>query len=120
MAMTMTIGEVINVLKLAKWDMPVRFAFCGLSPTKVDSWCGIYNEASIGFDESSAVTVKGMLHDLEGVVGGKLFSGYRGGQYQYTIDTPLHVDNYGRCTDTIIKSVEIKKYAVYINIKHES
>jgi hypothetical protein len=116
----MTIGEVINILELAKGDMPVRFAFCGLSPTKVDSWRGIYNEASIGFDGSTVVMVREMLRDLEEAVGGKLFSGYKGGKYLYTIDTPLHVDDYGCSTDTIIESMEIKEYAVYINTRHES
>lgn len=115
---TMTIGEVIDVLKRANQDMPVMFAFCGLSPTKVDSWRGIYAEASIGFDEHGEVTVKEMLRDLEAAISGKLFSGYKGGKkYLYTIDTPLHVDNYGCSTDTIIKSVKIKEYAVYINTR---
>ncbi len=55
---TMTIGEVMDALKRAKEDMPVMFAFCGLKPTKVESWRGIYAEASIGFDEHGELMVK--------------------------------------------------------------
>ncbi len=120
---TMTIGEVIEVLEKADPELDVYFAFCDLVPGEIDSWRGSYDEASIGFiglqSTSEIPKVKDVLANLKESISGKWFAGYKGGEYQFTKDTPLHVDNYGRCTNTIINSVKKEDYCVYIKTKHE-
>jgi hypothetical protein len=49
----MTIGDVLNSLKHAKPDIAVRFDFGGVSPTKIDSWRGVYAEPALGFSDGT-------------------------------------------------------------------
>lgn len=79
--------------------------FCAKSPTSLMN--------------SIIPKVKDVLANLKESISGKWFAGYKGGEYQFTKDTPLHVDNYGRCTNTIINSVKKEDYCVYIKTKHE-
>jgi hypothetical protein len=110
---TMTIGGVLEKLRACAKDKEVRYDFCGLYPTKLCSSRGFYDEAAIGFDVN-VVTVEEMISDLECAIDGRTFTGYKGGEYEYTEETPLHVDEYGRWTDTRIKSIKEGEFYCYI------
>lgn len=111
---TKTVGQVLEKLKSFDPEKQVRFAFCMLSPTKLMSYKGYYDQAAIGFDDNETMTVADMINDLEQAIDGRTFTGYKGGEYKYNLDTPLHVDNYGRCTSTDIKSIKEHEYYVFI------
>jgi hypothetical protein len=78
------------------------------------SYRGYYDQAAIGYDEDNELTVEEMISDLESAIDGRTFTGYKGGEYSYSEETPLHVDNYGDCTDTRIKSIKESEYYVII------
>lgn len=116
---TLTIGEVIEALESAKPDGPVHFDFCGLVPTTVDSWRGIYAEAALGFEnaEGIAPTAQQLLCNLREAIDGREFTGWKGGDYRYTSSTPLHVDNPGRYTNTAIDRIEVDDWRVILHTK---
>jgi hypothetical protein len=119
----MTIGEVLDAIKHAKDDAIVRFDFGGVSPTKVDSWRGVYAEAAIGFTDGEYgapyATVKMFREELEAAIGGRTHSGWKGGDYSYSRRTPLHVDNRGNCSNTEIERVEVEEYQVILHTTYE-
>ena len=97
----MRLGELIKRLKKYDSSHQVRFDFCRLVPTTVDSWRGIYAELALGFDFYGDKTVGDLLEELQGAIG-NTFGGYKGGTYRMDEDTPVHVDNYSECTNTEI------------------
>lgn len=121
MSTTLTIGEVIAALESASPDAPVRFDFCGLMPSTVDSWRGIYAEAALGFSVFGAdATAAQLLKNLREAIDGREFIGWKGGEYRYTSGTPLHVDNPGECTYTVIDRVEVGGWCVVLHTKRDS
>lgn len=123
--MTMTIGEILAALEPAADDTQVRFAFGGASPTTIGCYRGYYDEAALGFTDgqygSEIQTVKGLRDELERASRrGVLHTGWKGGEFQFTTDTPLHVDNPGNCTDTDIVRVEVQEYQVVIHTAQEA
>lgn len=122
--MSMTIGEVLTALKRAKPDVYVMFGFGGVCPTTVGSWRGIYAEAAIGFTSGEyghdGCTVEQLTNELtKAITPGVTYSGWKGGEYQYTEDTPLHVDNRGECTNTEIARIQVDEYIVVIHTEYE-
>jgi hypothetical protein len=108
----MTINELIDRLRCAEPDARVRFSFCGCVPTTVGSWRGIYAEPAIGWqpaDYSGYVkdypTASSLIAELERSIDGRSYIGWKGGEYRYTGDQTLHVDNYGDYTKTEIYQV---------------
>jgi hypothetical protein len=118
-----TIGEVIDALKKADPKVNVWFAFGGMVPSTVDSWRGIYAEAALGFEggeyASKAVTVKELLERLEAAIAPDAeFVGWKGGDYRYDRQTPLHIDNPGCCTNTDLVRVEVGEWSVILHTEH--
>ncbi len=113
----MTIGEVLNALEGVGDDLTVRFAFGGVSPTRVDSWRGIYAEAALGFSSGEygdpRCTVGALRKELLGALE-QSYEGWRGGTYEYTRETPLHVDNQGCYTNTELVKVQVLEYSVVL------
>ena len=116
----MTIGEVIDALKTADPKHCVTFAFAGCVPTTVNSWRGIYAEAALGYEAgdygAKEVIVKELLERLEQAIAPDAeFCGWKGGDYRYNRDTPLHIDNPGRCTHTELTRVEVGEWDVTLH-----
>lgn len=119
---TLTIGEVIDALKKADQTANVYFDFCGIAPTTVDSWRGIYAEAALGFVDTGrygdSPTVASLVSELEKAIDGREFTGWKGGEYRYSRSTPLHVDNPGCCSYTDIERVQNLGYSVIIHTRN--
>lgn len=117
--MSMTIGEVLLRLRKFDGDKNVWFEFCRVAPAKVGSWRGIYAEPALGWDEEASITVKELIAELEEAVSGKVYEGYKGGDFSYTLGNQLHVDNYGQYTCTEIVGLECDQSEVTIYTKRE-
>ena len=118
----MTINELLTLLRPAKQDIRVYFSFCRCVPTVVASWRGIYDEPALGWEPagysghvSEYPTVASLIKEFENAIGGRTYSGWKGGDYSYTGDEPLHIDNPGDYTQTEIQRVEIKEWEVIIH-----
>ena len=104
----MKIGELKAALKHCQQDADVVFDFCGCQPGFVASWRGSYDEPSISWrrNQTEPMSVADVLRELEIATSGKEYCGWKGGNYQYTDNHELHVDNPGECHDTEILSAE--------------
>ena len=119
----MTIGEVIDALERAKPDATVVFSFCGVAPSTVHSWRGIYAEAALGFEYEErgqqAPTVADLLVELRTAIEGRTFHGWKGGEYKYDRSTPLHIDNSGCWTSTELFRIQASDYQVILHTAKE-
>lgn len=121
--MSMTIGEVIESLKRAKPDLGVAFAFGYVVPTTVASWRGIYAEAALGYKYDGLSTgrpkVKDVLKELKKAIDGRTYCGWKGGDFKYTAETPLHIDNPGEYSSTELIRVEVTDWLVTLHTAKE-
>lgn len=117
--MTLSIGQVIEALDQADPSVYVWFEFGALAPTHVMSWRGVYAEAALGFAQEPPMPAGELLRILRESIDGREFTGYKGGEFSYTADTPLWVDNYGKCSNTGIKAVSVDEYSVMLKTEHD-
>lgn len=119
----MTIGEILDSLKRAAPDAIVKFDFGSVSPTTVESWRGIYAEAAIGFSDGSYgqhfTTVQEFREELTRAIDGRTYTGWKGGEFRYSRDTELHVDNRGNCSNTEIVRVKVDEYEVMLYTENQ-
>lgn len=114
MSNQMTLGVFIKALQRCNQDAEVVFDFCHIKPTDFDSYRGFYDHLALGWDdEGEDVKCSDLLRDANDAVG-KVFYGYKGGDYTMTLDTPLWVSNYGEAKETAIVDVVDKGYYVVI------
>lgn len=104
----MTLGQLIDALRKADKSLGVRFEFCGMVPCYLKSYRGFYDQLAFDYrppdeeqERGGFLTVGDLLAHCEQVVG-KVFVGYKGGNYTMGLDTPLWVDKWGRCTSTAV------------------
>ena len=120
--MSMTIGEVLEALKACKPTASVHFDFCDCVPAVVDSWRGVYAEAALGwspYSRDAMTTVSQLIVELKSsIADDREFVGWKGGKYRYRLDTPLHVDNRGKCTYTDLASVVDEDYRVTLPTRY--
>lgn len=128
----MTIGQLISELKKAKPEAQVKFDFCGVMPTHVHSDRGIYEHAALGWAPSEYwfgrgglklndyPTVASLLKELQRAIDEHvIFTGWKGGEYSYDEQTPLHVDNDGESNDTELQWVEDDDWRVILHTARE-
>lgn len=122
----MTINQVIEKLKTAKPDVRVFLSPLPCVPTDVRSWRGIYAEPALGWQPSGYSgnvkeypTAASLIAELQKASDGREYTGWKGGEYSYTGDSTLHIDNPGDCTNTEIQKIEINDYRAVIHIAHE-
>lgn len=116
-----TIKQVLDILKQAPSDASVHYSYFRCVPTVVDSWRGIYAEAALGWAPSeytNRITAQKLIKELEDSFG-RQFTGWKGGEYCYYEDTPLHIDNPGECTNTEIDKITFNDYSVTIHLINE-
>lgn len=110
----LTLGEMIlklePIVEKQKDRKPdeeahVRYDFEYLYPTKIDSWRGVYAELALNFEDSrssrSELTVTEFLQLLKDAIG-KTFTGYKGGDFTMSRQTPVWVANYGNAGSTAV------------------
>ncbi len=120
----MNIKQVIEKLKQAPADHRVYFSPLRCVPTTVDSWRGIYAEPALGWEPSGYSgnvkeypTVASLIAELERAIDGRIYTGWKGGEYSYTENHTLHIDNPGDCTSTEIKEITVGEYQVVIHLE---
>lgn len=97
----------------------VIFDFCSAFPTEIDSWRGIYAEVALSFTMDWRGGTEPMLVtdfiDMLIQTVGRTFTGYKGGEFMMTENTPVWVDNYGECTNTAV--IGVSTMSCYIIIE---
>lgn len=92
----------------------VVYDFEYLYPTHIDSWRGSYAELALNFESGGeAMGVSEFLKMLKAAVG-KTFTGYKGGDYIMTKNTPVWVANYGNAGSTAVIDVVDNEYEVIL------
>jgi hypothetical protein len=105
----LSLGEIIAKLEaVADQNKEVVYDFDGMCPTHLMSWRGIYAELSLGYRLGNAIKVSELLGQCKEAVG-KVFEGYKGGDFRMGRGTPVWVANYGE------SSRESEKYK-YVNV----
>lgn len=108
-----TLGEIISKLKACNKYCPsgdekqVVFNFAGFYPTSLHSWRGIYAELAVGYSNENwknAPKISDAINMFESAVG-RTYTGYKGGDFTMSNDTPVWVDNYGESHSTGIVDV---------------
>ena len=108
----MTLGELIERLEALPEDMLLAEGF-GIP----DSYRGTYSE--LAFAPCANVRVYEMLKHAKSAVGAT-FTGYKGGEYLMTLDTPCHIAEYG-CYggDEDALTIHRWKYMLTTEVKEE-
>lgn len=124
----LTLGEIILKLEPivnaqksriedGKEEATVQYDFEYLYPTYIDSWRGIYAELALNFVDHSGndkeKTVTEFYNMLKEAVG-KTFTGYKGGEFTMSRQTPVWVANYGNSGNTAVIDIIDNGYNVII------
>lgn len=108
-----TLGQLIKQIEDAglkcKDDSPktISFDFGSALPTRLDSWRGSYSELALGYvlsghdgeGDYEGTTAEKLLTELKSAIG-KIFTGWKGGDYVMGENTPVWVANPGNSNDT--------------------
>lgn len=124
----LSLGELINELEKVdlKYDdktyKSVEFDFGSAVPTDLDSWRGSYNELALGYrlsgydnqDEHFAeCKADKLLEHLKESIG-KEYSGWKGGEFTMSENTPIWVANSGNSGNTSVVGVYDANYKIVI------
>lgn len=99
----MTLGQLIKELELHPPDATVTFDE-GENPGSFGSYRGYYDQLALS-EETEAKTVGGLL-TLARAADGAVFHGYKGGEYQMSLTTPVWIDNPGDYSSRALISTE--------------
>jgi hypothetical protein len=119
----MTIAELLLELESAAPDAIVVFDFCSCVPTTIASWRGDYSFPALGWSPTGysghgkPPTVKNLIEELEDATSGKTFGGWKGGEYAYSPNHELMIDNRGDCTATHLLCVRDEGYRVVLHAR---
>lgn len=104
-----------------KTEATVQYDFEYLYPTSINSWRGSYAELALNFvtdeNEYKPMTVTEFLALLRGCVG-KEITGYKGGEFIMTKNTPVWVANFGNSGNTAVIDIIDNNYSVIIITGH--
>lgn len=89
-----TLGQLIDALAKCPKDREVMFDFCGIGPTTFDSYRGYYDHLALGYKDDHRIRA-GELLELAQACVGATYTGWKGGEYRMTRDTPVWVANPG-------------------------
>lgn len=127
----MTLGELIQSLQKvcrseAGRSTLVSYTFGNFVPRGLHSFRGIHSELALGFVDGSYPgagaqwATAGDLLDQCKIALDQRFEGYRGGDYQMTVDTPMWVSEPHSYTPVmLVDVVESKAGGVFIVTRHE-
>lgn len=112
----LTLGELINLLKMANPQFYVRFGTSDVRlPTKLHSYRGIYEHLALGYDDKSDITVFSLVEILNQAVG-KKFNGWKGGQYTMTYKTPIWMANANESDGKIITGLRFEDGGIILEV----
>lgn len=109
----MRLGEIIDAMSSAKADADVEYDFGGLGVDGVDSYRGYYSDLALSFVDGDGMKAGPLLEVLR-AADGKVYTGYKGGDYRMDRDTPVWVANYGRSHGVAVVGVEDQGWRVLI------
>jgi hypothetical protein len=117
----MTLGELIDVLeeiaaKPRGGERTVYFDWCQMRPGQFESYRGFYDHLALGIHADRYMIVGGMLAACKGAVG-RVYMGWKGGEYRMDKDTPVWVANPGEATGWGIAGVKDDGYSVILETK---
>lgn len=98
-----TLGELIDKLAAADKDKTVRNQNGAYISAACDSYRGYYSD--LAFDWGDKCTVAEILASANEALG-KTFTGYKGGEYTMSENTPLWVADYGCCGEAVLGADE--------------
>lgn len=102
--MQMKLGDLIKALEREEKDSPVQYDFCNFVPGKLDSYRGIYTDLALGYSENGQATVGDLLAECRQAVG-RVYVGWKGGDYSMDENTTVWVAEPGRSSGTAISEV---------------
>ena len=121
----LSIGDLIRRLEdLPKKNQTVEFDFCGVAPTTIRSSRGYYGNPALGWaptgysGEHQAPTVSELIEVLKNALTHS-HEGWKGGDYEYSMTSPLWVDNPGDWSSTYIVDLKTDGYAVVLKTECE-
>ena len=101
-------------------DKEICYDFGTAVPTDLESYRGSYNELALGYkltgydnDAESAASAKDLLQHLKKAIG-KQYTGWKGGQYTMSEDTPVWVANPGNGGSTAIIGILNERWRLVI------
>lgn len=133
---TLTLGELIEALeqwvskneeeaggRVKALDRRVYFAFGWAIPTRLASYRGHYDHLALGYTAGGdhtgkTIMVRELLAELKGSVG-KTHTGWKGGDYEMGLETPVWVDNPGHTSSTMILGMVNDTYDCHIRTAQE-
>lgn len=119
-----TLGRAIQILRNADLkytnyrgeiaDKTIYFDFPLIIPTRLSSWRGVYAELAIGYEVGGSTYAKDFLTQLEDA-DGRTFTGWKGGDYLMSEETPLWVSNEGDAYNVLVTDITVDDYQVTIH-----
>jgi len=117
---TMTLGQLVDVLEQQDPAALVRYAGAGLegqAPSEIASWRGSYADLALDHEPDTEITCRALLGVLQRAVG-REFTGYKGGDFTMSRETPVWVDNWGEYSGHRgICRVEVQDDAVLLHLQ---
>lgn len=103
----MTLASYIEALEKLPGDAEVPLS-------KLFSWRGSYDELSV--DPAGRNTARDLLDDAQTALDGRLFAGYKGGEYRMFEWTAIWADPYGEYLGRQLVSVELVAPEIVVTI----
>ena len=102
----MTLGDFQTFLKRMPLDRRVRFDFPNAIPKEFNSYRGYYTDLALGYEDpyGKHVILENFLEYVRSIEG-RIFTGYKGGDYKMNRWTPLWAGNYGDTSSVAIVGV---------------
>lgn len=113
------LGQLIELVKICdREDAEVVFDFGYFHPTSLDSWRGAYYELALDYTEKGTAMTRNYFLKLLNEAIGKEYSGYKGGEFTMSEETPVWVSNYGQSANTAVVGVKNGGYQIIIQTAH--
>lgn len=110
------LGNLIEDLKKYKDTLKEVEFDNGKIPTEFSSWRGSYCELALEYKDEGICYVFDLYRKAYNT-NGSIFVGYKGGDFEMDLNTPIHQANYGECGVKI--NDEYNEYKI-IGIKEEN
>ena|SRR5690349_15752338 len=108
----MSLGEIITTLRRKEPEKTVTYDFVHFRPQGIHSYRGYYEQLAIGYGHDD-ITVADLLALCERAVG-KTFTGYKGGDYVMSENTPVWVANHNEAGGTAIVYVQDQDWRIVL------
>jgi len=115
--MPITLGSLTDTLEEMPWGRLIKFD-TGAHPGSLDSWRGRYDELTLLSQYDDPCTVGDLLDSLI-LAPHVTFTGYKGGEFKMTRDTPVWADHYGENVGRAIIGVRIEDGVVILVTRME-